>query len=138
MRGFLVVLLAFILALWGPIPSFMVIPGWVVRVVYLIALPASFWFVLKCIWRMWQPTAATEERLSRIVAFATAGALFLGAVLATQADYHEECTKRIQTRDGTECVGDYVLAPGPDVFHIFILIFAGALAIWFGASKHES
>jgi hypothetical protein len=71
------------------------------------------------------------------LAGATAGVLLAGAILAAQTDHHFECTQEIQTRDGYECVGDYVLVGGPDLRRAFMLTLAAGFAFWFGVRTDE-
>ena len=50
-RGFLVGLLAFALLVWaGDPPSFIGVPGWVVRAGGIAVLSLAAWFVLKYAW----------------------------------------------------------------------------------------
>jgi hypothetical protein len=135
-RKFLVGALAFGLLVWGPIDHDW--PAWfLVRVLYLVAVPAVAWFVLGWIWRAWRPDAVTEDRLSRTIAGTTAGVLLVGAVLAARTQHHFECTQEVRSRDGYECVGDYVLVPGPDLGQAFLLTLAAGFAFWFGVRSDD-
>lgn len=131
LRRYLVGVVAFGLLLWGPINYSW--PAWfAIRIAYLIAIPVATWFLLAWVWTTWRPDTTTEDRLARTIAGATAGVLFVGAILAAQTDHHFDCTQAVQTRDGYECVGDYVPAPGPDLGKAFMLVIAAGFAAWFG------
>jgi len=130
-RKFLVGLAAFALLIWGPIDSSWPFPLGI-RLLYLVLLPTFAWFVLKWIWRMWRPDQAAEDRLARALAGVIAGVLITAAVLESKSASHFDCTHLVQTRDGQECVGDYVRVPGPDRGQVFLLIVVGAFAMWFG------
>ncbi len=134
-RSFLVGLVFFILLIWGPIDRAWPLPM-LIRIAYLVAVPVVASFVLALIWRRWNPDTATENRLTCVIAGAIAGALFVGAAIALQADHHFECDQEVRTRDGTECVGDYVLVPGPDRGGALLMVGIGAFAAWFGI-KHD-
>jgi hypothetical protein len=135
-RKFSVGVVAFILLIWGPIDQSW--PFWLaIRLLYLIAVPTTVWFVLSWIWRVWQPDGAAEDRLMRTVAGAVAGVLFFGAILAAQRKHHFECTQEVQNWDGRECVGAFQLVPGPDAGGAILLAGAGALALWFGVNASE-
>ena len=133
-REYLVGVLAFVLLIWGdPIDHSW--PAWLlIRTAYLIAIPTAAWFALSWIWKVWRPDAAAENRLSRTLAGATAGVLLVGAVLAVHTDHHFECTQEVRTRDGSECVGDYVLVPGPDFRQAFLLTLVAGFAFGSGTS----
>jgi hypothetical protein len=134
-RTFLVALLAFVLLVWGPIE-----PSWrfplAIRAAYLITLPLALWLILAGIWRMWHPDAATEARLRSVIAGAVAAAFFVGAVLAANQKSHFQCTQSMWTRDGSECVGDYVREPGPDQGRVALLVMFGCLSVWVGIQPH--
>jgi hypothetical protein len=128
-RKYLVGVLAFGLAIWGPLDAWGGLPF---RIFYLIAIPTAAWFVLRWIWSVWRPDAATESRLSDTLAGATAGIFLVGAVLAARSDHHFDCTQGVQTRDGYECVGDYVRVPGPDLGEAVMFVVGAGFAFWFG------
>jgi hypothetical protein len=130
--GYLVILGFVILVLWGPVDHNW--PFWLaIRTSYLVLIPCVLALLLKYLWRRWQPDFEAEDRLKRTVAGAVGGALFVGAVAATQATEHFECTQTARTRDGYECVGDYVPVPGPDWQQAVFLVAIGTFAIWMGA-----
>ena len=118
-------------------PSRWGIFDWLIDLVFLAVLFVVVHFGLKYFWRVWKPDGSAEDRLSRAVAGAIAGALFLGAVLATQDKAHQECTQTVRTNDGTECVGDYVTVPGPDIVMACIEAFCGAMAMAISLRRPE-
>jgi len=127
-RWFLTGLMALILVLeWDP-PSVGPVPGGAIE----LALIAITWIVLSLIWTVWKPDEAANDRVSRGVLGAVAGALFVGAVLFALADTHEQCTQGAQTRDGIECLGEYITVPGADIGIVMALVFCGLIA--FGLS----
>jgi hypothetical protein len=135
-RIYLVCVLLFVLLIWGPIND-----SWpaslAIRIGYLIVIPTAFWFILSWIWKAWRPNATTEDRLERTLAGATAGALLHGAVLAAASDHHFKCTQEVRSRDGYECIGDYVLVRGPDLGWALMLTVAAAFAFWFGVRAND-
>lgn len=129
----LVVLLFVVLLIFGPIEPY----GLVVRTAYLIVLPILLWFSLGYFGRKWEIDDQTNDRLFRAILGIIAGAMFVGAYLSLTSKYHSECTQSVQTRDGTECVGDYISVPGADKSGAFILIILGATAAYYAISKHK-
>ena len=136
-RKYLVGVLAFVLLIWGPIDHSW--PAWfLIRALYLIAVPTAAWFILSWIWKVWRPDTSTENRLTRTLAGVTAGALLVGAILAVQTKHHFVCTQEVRTPEGYECVGDYVLVPGSDWGQALILTVAAGLAFWYGVRADDS
>lgn len=119
------------LLFWGPEVSAGA-AGWLVRTGYLIVVPAAMWMVLRWLWNRWRPTEVAESRLERTLAVTTAGVLLVAAFLSASSKHHLSCTQVVQTRDGTECVGDYVPAAGPDLAKALMLAIAGGAALWLG------
>lgn len=133
-RQFLVGLFAAVLLVFGPIDHSW--PFWLgIRTGYLVALPVALWFLLRFVWVRWQPDSADEDRLKRTVAGALGGALLVGGVLVAQAAYHDVCTQTVNTRDGSECVGDYVRVKGPDVVQVVFMFGAASVALWLGMRR---
>ncbi|MSR85564.1 hypothetical protein EXS71_03995 [Candidatus Uhrbacteria bacterium] len=56
---------------------------------------------------------------------------FVGAYLSATASHHTVCTQEVQTRDGRECVGDYIGVKGPDMGNAFILALVGMCTSWY-------
>lgn len=126
-RNFLVGLVFALLLIFGPVEPY----GMLVRIVYLITIPVLVYFFLKSFGKKW----AIDE--SRAVVACIAGALLVGAYLSLTANYHTKCDQYVQTRDGQECVGDYVTVKGPDKSGAFMqLVFAG-FAIWYAIKRKE-
>jgi hypothetical protein len=135
-RRFLFGLILFGLLLLAPLDHSWPYPWWI-RVLFVLLVPTAAWFALKWIWWEWQPDRATEDRLARTLAGGVAGALIVAAVLKAQATSHFECSQLIQTRDGQECVGDYVRVSGADRGGAFVCVILGSFAIWFGMRAPE-
>ena len=136
-RKYLVGVMVFALLVWGPIDYSW--PSWLaIRIAYLIAIPLAIWFLLAWIWRVWQPDAASENRLKRVLAGATAGALLVLAIFEAMADTHVDNTKWVRTYDGMEAVGDWIILPGPDWVTVVILLAASGFSFWISISKTES
>ena len=136
-RKYLVGVLVFALLVWGPIDDSW--PAWLaIRIGYLIAIPLATWFLLAWIWRVWQPDAASENQLKRVLAGATAGALLVLAIFEATADTHVDNTKWVRTYDGREAVGDWITLPGPDWVAVVMLLAASAFSLWISISKTAS
>lgn len=132
-RNFLTVLFALLLLDWNLVP---VEPLWA-RLGYTVVLTLLVWFALLRTWRHWKPDAKAEDRTRRTIAGGIAGAAIVSAVLTLKATEHYECTQEVRTRDGTECVGDYVIVPGPDRGGAFIYGLIAVFAVWFGVHADE-
>lgn len=132
-RKLLVALLFAILLIWGPIEPY----GMIVRTAYLVVLPPLLWFGLGYFTKDLDIDKSTNDRLTRAIAGILAGAFFVGAYLSFTAPYHTACTQEVQTRDGTECVGDYVGVKGGDRAGAFMLILFGGIASWYAVAKHD-
>ena len=133
-RKYLIGVLLFVLLIWGPMdhssPT-----GLLIRIAYLIIIPIIAWAILGWIWKVWNPDAITEDRLSRTLAGMTAGILLAGFILTIQSKHHLECDQYARTSDGYECVGDYVPASDPDWGRAIILIIASGFAIHVGINN---
>ncbi|HEV7572636.1 MAG TPA: hypothetical protein VGQ21_14145 [Thermoanaerobaculia bacterium] len=136
-RKYLVGLATLALLIWGPIKSSWPAPL-LIRVLYLITIPTLLWFALAKLWKVWRPDALAEDRLHRTLAGVAAGALLLGAIFAARASHHFDCTEKVVTRDGYECVGDYVRVQGPDFGQTFLLTLASGFAFWLGLRGVQS
>lgn len=132
-RNLIVAIFFVVLLLWGPITPY----GLIVRIAYLVVLPIILWFILGYVGNQWKADKSTNNRLTRGIAGIIAGVMFVGAYLSFTAHYHTECTQSVQTRDGSECVGDYVTAPGRDISGAIISVALGAVATWYAISKHN-
>ena len=124
------------LLIWGPIDDSW--PSWlVIRISYLILIPIIVWFLLKWIWRIWQPNKEGEDRLIRALTSATSGVLFALAIFELMSDTHIGNTMWIQTREGREAVGDDIILRGPNWGAVVILFILCALTFWYSISKRE-
>jgi len=119
------------LVLFGPIEPF----GLVIRMAYIIITPTLVWYGLRHWGTKWDMDDDANDRLTRALAALIAGALLFGAYLSYTSQYHTECTQYVQTRDGQECVGDYVTRKGSDRSGAFIKLIGAGFAIWFALSK---
>lgn len=110
-RTFIVTAFLVVLLLFGPVEPY----GLVVRVAYLVALPAAAWWILTFLGKFFDLDQVTNDRISRALPASVAGALLLAACLSFTAESHSECTHLVRATDGSrECVGDDVTVPGPD------------------------
>ncbi len=135
-RKYLVGVLVLVLLLWGPVDHSW--PAWLlIRAAYLILVPVIVWIILGYIWKIWRPDAQTERLLSRALAGLTAGVLLCGAILTFSARHHVECDQYARSRDGDECVGDYVAVSGPDKGKALMLIVGAGFAFWLAIRKDE-
>ncbi len=136
-RKYLVGVVLISLLIWGPVEHSW--PAWfVIRVSYLLIISILVWFLLKWIWILWKPDAEEENRLARALSAATSGVLLTLAIVEIIADTHIGNTMQVQTRDGIEDVGDFVIMKGPDFGNAFMLMIASAFAFWFSVSKEKS
>lgn len=132
-RNFLVSLVFALLLLFGPIDPY----GIVIRTIYLIAIPILLYFFLKIFGERWQIDEVSNDYINRTIVSYIAGALLVGAYLSMTAKYHTECNQYVQTRDGQECVGDYVTVKGSDKSGAFIQIILASFAIWYAVTKRQ-
>lgn len=131
-RNLLVIILAAILLLFGPIEPY----GMVVRTAYTIILPTLLWLYLKYFGHTWEADESDNDRLNRAIVAMIAGALFVGAYLNFTATYHSECTQYARSGDGGhECVGDYATASGPNKVGGVMSVGFGIAAAWYAISK---
>ena len=139
-RGFLTGLLAVMLLIWvwDP-PSAGAIPGWVFHLGLIAGPTGMAWLVLRYVWAEWKPDKAANDRVSRGVAGALAGALFVGAALFAFAETHEKCTQKVY--DGVQgsytCVGEFATVPGPDISIVFISVLCGLFAFWVSVKQPD-
>lgn len=120
-----------VLLLYGPF----LFDSLLFRLGYLILVPLALWYGLRFFGKKWDLDKIDNDRISRAISGLLAGVLVVLAVLSLNQRYHSECTQEVQTRDGSECVGDYVTVKGPDKGGAFIeLLFAG-FAIWHAVAK---
>lgn len=131
-RYLLVGLVFIALLLWGPVNL-----GFAVRLTYLILGPLFFWLILKYAGKHWNAGALGNDRLNRAIVSAIAVGFFVFAYQSYAAKYHSECTQRVQTRDGSECVGDYETVPGRDMEGVVLWSLLGVSAGWYAISERK-
>lgn len=119
--------------LLGPVTYDFVPAGWL-RIAVLVLASTALWLGLIWFWKRWRPDYAAETRFGRALAGVVAGAFLATSALTTQDTTHYECTHRVQTRDGSECVGDYVELPGADKLEILFFAGLAATAFWISVS----
>ncbi|MEK7632498.1 MAG: hypothetical protein AAB473_01780 [Patescibacteria group bacterium] len=121
---------------------FLVLFLWVFNGIYgtLISfgLSAVFYWLLDRIGKEYEFDSATNERLRRVVWGMIAGALIVGSILAFNSKNHTECDQQVRTRDGYECVGDYVAVKGGDVVAGVLLAIFGIAAAKVSITKADS
>lgn len=104
--------------------------GMVVRILGLIAIPSFVWLAITYSAKWLKMSAVTNVRLARTIGGAITALLLVGAYSSFTSDFHEACTAHEMTRDGQECVGDYVTVEGPDRGQGIMLIMLAAFAGW--------
>jgi hypothetical protein len=93
---------------------------------FVIVTVGVGWFMLRPVWQ--RRNATTKTRLERTLAGIVAGGLVVLAFEAVTAKDHYVCTDEAPTRDGTECVGDYVREAGPNYGGAFICTLLAMVA----------
>jgi len=109
--------------------------GLIFRIAYLIIIPIVAWLVLRYLGKRWDLGILENDRLNRAIFACIAGVLLVGAYLSYNSKYHTECTQTVQTRDGQECVGDYIAVKGSDKSGALIQIMLSGGALWWAVSK---
>jgi hypothetical protein len=136
-RNYLAATIFIVLLIWGPINHSW--PAWLaIRIGYLIFVPLTVWLLLGWIWNYWQPNNKTEITLERILSGLICLALFTLAFIESTSKRHIGNTKWIQTRDGTEAVGDDIVLSGPDWGNVFVIVIIALLVLWFGVLKKRT
>ncbi len=131
-RIYIVCVIVVALLIWGPLDHSWSWPAFfAIRTGYLIAIPVAAWFLLRWIWRMWQPDRATEDRFERALYAATAGVFVVLAILDGNADTHIGNT-------GDQAVGDPIVLPGPNLTIVCMYLLFAGFAFWFSVAKRES
>lgn len=76
-----------------------------------------------------------NDRLHRgIMGVITAG-FFVASYISFSSNTHTVCDQTVQSRDGSECVGDYVVAEGSDPVEGMLLVLFGCLAGWVSIAR---
>jgi len=135
-RKYFVGVLFFILLIWGPIDH-SGFGGLIIRILYLVLIPIITWYLLSWIWKKWQPNKTIENIFERVFASFVSCALILGAIFRAIADTHIDNTQWIQTRDGMEAVGEYIIVSGPDWFQVVFLSLCAVIVFWYGVIKNK-
>ncbi|MGK2849021.1 MAG: hypothetical protein ACSLEX_03060 [Minisyncoccota bacterium] len=130
-QNFIVILVLVFLLVFGPIEPF----GLAIRFAYLIIIPILALLVLRHLGQKCNMDKLSNDRLNRALLSGIAGALLVGAYLSYTASSHTECDQYVQTREGEECVGDYITVKGPDKGSALIQILFAGIAIWYAVAK---
>lgn len=130
-QNFITTLVLVILFIFGPIEPF----GLVIRFAYLIIIPILTLLALRHWGEKCNMDKLSNDRLNRALLSGIAGALLVGAYLSYTASSHTECDQYVRTRDGEECVGDYITVKGPDKGNALIQILFAGIAIWYAVAK---
>ncbi len=125
-RNVISVTLFIVLLIYGPIYGWT--GGMVVRIAYLIVLPYGLWFLLDWIWGYFYIEDYIDNIIERITYSLIGLFLIIRVFIEITAKNHLVNTMWIQTRDGSEAVGDDILVPGPD-YHASFAFFALGLIV---------
>lgn len=132
-RGSILFIFVLVLLIWGPIEPL----GMPVRIAYLIILPIILYFALGYFIKTFGENKILNERLIRGLAAILAGGLLVAAISSFTSEYHSVCDQEVRTRDGSECVGDYVTVKGPDLVGGFFLVLFGGASAWYSIKTHQ-
>ncbi len=132
-RNLIVATVTISLLIFGPIEPC----GIFVRCAYLVIIPALFWIGLRYWGSNWRMDKLSNDRLFRAIMGTIVGALLVGASFSYMLKYHTECDKYIQTRDGQECVGDYIVVKGSDRTGALMQVVFAGIAIWLAVAKRS-
>lgn len=131
----LIVILIFIsLLIFGPIEPY----GTYFRVAYLIIIPLLAWLILRYFNKKNAAGALANEYLNRAIYAVVAGILLCYAYSALTSKTHLECSQYINTRDGHECIGDYVTRSGPDKTTAITATAFAICAFWLAITKKKT
>ena len=133
--NYIVALIFFALLTFGPVEPY----GLVVRVLYLIAVPLVLWFALRFFGRLLNLEPRDNDHISRAITASISGMLIVAAYQRYTAKYHAVCTQSVRDgQGGSECVGDFVTALGPDKGTGFALVVFAGLAFWLAIARRPS
>lgn len=132
-RKYIVGIVAILLLIFLPDEPF----GIFIRTALIVLIPTILWLFLNHFGKNWKMGLTENDQLTRVTSGMIAGAFFVGAYLNLTSKYHSVCTQTVQSRDGTECVGDYISVAGSDLAGAFLLILLGIFALWFALAKHN-
>jgi succinate dehydrogenase hydrophobic anchor subunit len=136
-RKYIVGVVFVTLLIWGPIDHSWTL-WFLIRGAYLVLIPILVWFLLIWLWSYWKPSIEIEDRFERALAGATSGVFFALSIIAATSKTHIGNTMSIQTRDGVEDVGDYILLQGANWGGALVFFILAAFAFWYSISKRES
>lgn len=120
-----------LLVLWGPVNP----PDLLIRSTYLIAIPLTVWLLLKVFQKYRSVRRDVNGNLTSTLLGLLSGLFIALAYSDLTSEYHTVCDHYIRTRDGRECVGDYVTVAGPDRGSAFFWTLIGGAAFWFGVIR---
>lgn len=128
------ILIFALLLLFGPIEPY----GILIRTLYLIIIPILVYIFLKHFGQKIKINKKLDDYLNRAIFICVAGGLLIGAYFSITTKYHTECNQYVNTRDGRECVGDYIQVKGIDSEGALIQIILAGLAIWISIKKRKN
>lgn len=108
-----------------------------IRIAYLLIIPGLLWLALGFFGGKWRIDKTVNERLNAALAGGLAIAFLFGAYFSYTSSYHTECEQGIRTREGYECVGDYVIKKGPDKEGAIIQVMLAGLAFLYAIKSRE-
>lgn len=122
-----------LLLLFGPIEPY----GILIRTLYLIIIPILVYIFLKYFGQKIRINKTLDDYLNRAIIACIAGGLLVGAYFSITTKYHTECNQYVNTRDGRECVGDYIQVKGIDSRGALVQIVFAGIAIWLSIRKEK-
>lgn len=76
--------------------------------------------------------------MKRLIAQVVVVLALIGAYHYYTAESHLECTQEVRTRDGSECVGDYVRVKGNDLGSVVLMLIIAGIAAGYVVADHET
>jgi len=125
-RNFIVAFLVLMLLIFGPVEPY----GMVIRIAYLVVLPALAWYALSHFGSSWEIGEKENDRLNSMLMGIVAGIFFLSAYYFYTETSHSVCTGGIRDEGEYECTGAYEMKSGPDIANAFIAIIMGTFVVW--------
>ena len=132
-RTFILVIIVAFLLLFGPVGPY----GMFIRFFYLITIPTLIWIILGHYGKNWKINKLTNDKLTSTLCGVVAGVFLAMSYTSFTASHHSECTEVMQTRDGQECVGDYIAVKGPDKAGAIIELIFASVALYFAVHKES-
>ncbi len=127
----------FILLIFGPIDCSGT-AGLIVRIGYVLLIPAIFWFLLKWVWEKRKPSMRLEENLNKGINGSICVILVVIAVLDFVADSHVINDNVIRNQYGMEAVGEDIIVSGPDTGMAVFTLFFAVVIFWYGVVRRKS